>query len=225
MARTLVFDPLGTVLDLGALEGEFQRLLGDADAESDWWRSLQRHAAEAARAEAAPSFEALAERALEEVAEQRGCPLTPKDKDTLVAALGRLPAAPDARESLERLRKAGLRLLSLSATDAAQAETQLRRAGLLDAFDGVLAATGARGSLASPAVYREAAESLGLSPADLRLVSAEPAAVRGATSSGCAAALLGREEAGVAGADVTAADLATLAERIVATELGANFPG
>ena len=228
MARTLVFDPYDTLLDLSALDPYFQRSFGTREARHEWWMALLQAALVDSLTGSFRDLPALADAALEVVAARRGIVLG-EHKQEILSALTRLPPHKDARASLQKLRDSGFRLAALSNERRELAEAQLAHAGLLDFFDTVISAAEANRMKPAAEPYRFAAERLGQPPEELRLVVAEGWDARGALSSGCQAALLERHgmvpDPGGERPDIVASDLETLAERIVEVEMGPSFPG
>ena len=134
----------------------------------------------------------------------------------------RLPPHPEIRQSLERLRGAGLRLATLTNSTAEVGEAQLVNAGLRDLFELALSADAVRRLKPAPQPYRMAAERLGVEPGDVRLVAAHAWDVAGALRAGCATAFVARPgkvlDPLVPRPDIVGADLREVADRILADE-------
>jgi 2-haloacid dehalogenase len=120
------------------------------------------------------------------------------------------------------LRAAGLRLAALTNSTEQVARAQLEHAGLIDAFELVLSADAVRRLKPAPEPYRMAAERMGVTAGEVRLVAAHAWDVAGATRAGCAAAFVARPgkvlDPLVEPPDVTGGDLAEVADRIIATD-------
>ena len=222
MARVIVFDVNETLLDLRALDPVFARLFGDAGARLEWFNQLLQSALVATVTDAYRDFGAIGMAALEMVATRRGRELTDDDRQALRDGMRSLPPHPEVRESLERLRDAGLTLATLTNSTAEVGEAQLTNAGLRDLFTQALSADEVKRLKPAPEPYRLAAQRLGVSIGDVRLVAAHAWDVAGALHAGCAAAFVARTgkvlDPLAPVPDIVGADLREVADRILAVE-------
>lgn len=97
-----------------------------------------------------------------------------------------LDPRPGAESALRALRNRGLRLMALSNGALAATRSLLDRAGFAAMFDEVVSIDEVGQPKPCGAVYRYAAERLGLAPARLALVSAHPWDLAGAAAAGLA---------------------------------------
>jgi len=169
MARVIVFDVNETLLDLAALDPAFARIFGDAMARREWFTQVLQSALTATVTDAYSDFGAIGMAALAMTAARRGIALTDADRQAIREEMQRLPAHPEVRESLERLRAGGLRLAALTNSTAAIGEAQLANAGLRACFERVLSADTVRRLKPAPAPYLMAAERLGVPVGQVRL--------------------------------------------------------
>ncbi len=224
MARVCVFDVNETLLDLGALDPHFVRVFGDAAARQAWFSQLLQSALVATVTDAYADFAAIGGAALEMTAARRGVELSERDRRDILGGMRELPPHPEARESLERLRDAGLRLAALTNSPPQVAEAQLTNAGLRDLFEQALSADAVRRLKPAPEPYRMAAERLGVPIGQIRLVAAHAWDVAGAQRAGCAAAFVARPgqvlDPLVERPDVVGDDLRAVATSILERELG-----
>ncbi len=222
MARVIVFDVNETLLDLAALEPAFARIFGDAMARREWFTQVLQSALTATVTDAYSDFGAIGMAALAMTAARRGIALTDADRQAIREGMQRLPAHPEVRESLERLRAGGLRLAALTNSTAAVGEAQLANAGLRECFERVLSADTVRRLKPAPAPYLMAAERLGVPVGEVRLVAAHAWDVAGAQRAGCAAAFVARPgqvlDPLAPVPDIVGVDLRDVAERILAVE-------
>src|ERR671916_408225 len=135
MARVCLFDVNETLLDLGALDPHFEKAFGDAGVRRLWFSQVLQSAL---------------------VATVTG---VYSDFGSVGAAAGP-PPHPEVRESLERLRDAGLRLATLTNNTRQVAEAQMESSGLRGYFEQILSADAVRRLKPAPEPYRMAAESL-----------------------------------------------------------------
>ena len=114
MPRVILFDVNETLLDLRALNPQFEQIFGDTNATSQWFSQLLRSALVATITGAYHDFEKLSGDALDMVAMRRGVALATNDRSRVLDGMRRLPPHPEVTECLNTLRSAGLRLATLT---------------------------------------------------------------------------------------------------------------
>jgi 2-haloacid dehalogenase len=175
--RALVFDVFGTVVDWrsGVLAE-----MGDVAARTgvradwpavvdDWRRAYAPSLLEARRAPTWRDLDVLHGASLDAVLARHGVALPASERAALVRSWRRLPAWPDARPGLERLRRTHV-TATLSNGHVALLVDLLRSTDLR--FDAVLSAQLAGSYKPDPVVYTTAAELLGVRPQQLGMVAA-----------------------------------------------------
>jgi 2-haloacid dehalogenase len=219
MKRVLVFDVNETLLDMSALDPHFQRAFGDAALRVEWFQTMLQSAFLTTIAGPYKPFGEHFRAALAITALRRNLRIDPEDERAILAGVRTLPAHPDAKPALERLRSAGFRLAALTNSTAEVEEAQLRNAGLADLFDKALSAdTGKRLKPAAEA-YTNAARELGVKVGEMRMIAAHAWDVHGAVRAGCAAAFV--ERPGVLWnpllerPDIVGPDLEEIARRVI----------
>src|SRR5215218_3105452 len=140
MAPVCVFDVNETLLDLTALDGQFQRLFGDPGMRVSWFGQLLQSAMVATITDRYTDFGTVGRAALEMTAARLGVELSEEDREAVVGGMTRLPAHPEVPDALRRLGEGGLRLAALTNSTERVARAQLEHAGLIDAFEAVLSA-------------------------------------------------------------------------------------
>jgi 2-haloacid dehalogenase len=224
MDRVQVFDVNETLLDLAALDPLFERAFGDAGMRRVWFAQMIQSALVATVTGAYRPFGEIGLAALAMTAEQAGVELRDPDRDAIAAGMRRLPAHPEVPAALERLQRDGLRLAALTNSTEEVARAQLEHAGVLDRFAQVLSADTVKRLKPAPEPYRLAAERLGVPVGQVRLVAAHAWDIAGAARAGCATAFVARPgkvlDPLVEAPDVIGADLAEVADRIIATDGG-----
>ena len=223
MPRVIVFDVMGTLLDVRALDPHFERFFGDAAVRKEWFRQTIQMAMTAALTNAYEDFGVQADTGLEMTARHYKVSLLGEEKNLILSTLGRLRPYPEVVKSLARLRDAGLRLATLTNSTVQAVEAQLGYAGLRDYFEQVISADEIQCFKPAPEVYHLAAERLDVGPEQLRIVTAHDWDVTGALRAGCAAAFVARPDQILnpfgPQPDVRATDLSEIAEKILAVEL------
>ena len=222
MRRVQVFDVNETLLDLAAMDPHFQRIFGDAGVRVTWFNQMIQSALVATVTGVYHQFGAHAMAALEMTASQAGVELADDDKKAVAAQMRQLPAHAEVADAVRRLRDAGLRLAALTNSTEEVAREQLEHAGLIDAFELVLSADTAGRLKPAPEPYRMAAERLGVTVDQVRLIAAHAWDVAGAARAGCATAFVARPgkvpNPLVARPEIVGADLAEVADAILAVD-------
>jgi 2-haloacid dehalogenase len=224
MSRVCVFDVNETLLDLGVLDPHFERAFDNAGVRRAWFLQLLQSALVATLTGVYSDFGTIGGAALEMVAEREGVDLSGEDRQKILAGMRGLPPHPEVAESLDRLRKAGLRLATLTNSTKQVAEAQMENSGLRDYFEQILSADDVKRLKPAPEPYHMAAESLGVEVGEVRLVAAHAWDVAGALRAGCAAAFVARPgmvlDPLVERPDVVGADLREIADHILKIERG-----
>ena len=220
MAPVCVFDVNETLLDLAALDGEFERVFGDGGVRVAWFGQFLQSAMVSTITGNYTDFGSVGRAALEMTAARLGVELSDDDREAVVGGMTRLPAHPEVPGALRRLGEGGLRLAALTNSTERVARAQLEHAGLVEAFEAVLSADAVRRLKPAPEPYRMAADRLGVEPAEVLLVAAHAWDVAGALAAGCQAAFVARPgkvlDPLADRPELVVADLDELADRLVA---------
>ena len=223
MSRVIVFDLMGTLLDLQALDAYFERFFDNAAIRKEWFAQTLQLSMAALLTNAYEDFGVQADTALEITARRYKVSMLGEEKNLILGTLRKLRAYPDVSKSLQRLREAGLRLAVLTNSTAPAVEAQLAHAGLQEHFEQLISADEIHCFKPAPEVYHLAARRLGVEPDQIRLVSAYDWDVTGALRAGCAGAFVGRPGQVMnpfgPQPDVKDADLSVVVNKILQTEL------
>lgn len=192
MPRHIVFDVNETLLDLAALDPHFERAFGDAGGRHAWFAEMLRSAFIATITNTYTDFGTLGRAALEMTATRQGIILSEEDQTAILGGMRTLLPHPEVPDALQRLHDAGLRLAALTNSTKEVADAQLHHAGLHPLFEQVLSVEEAHRLKPAPEVYHMAAERLGVSAAQLRLVAAHDWDITGAMRAGWAGAFVAR---------------------------------
>jgi 2-haloacid dehalogenase len=225
MSRVCVFDVNETLLDLQALDPQFERIFGNAELRRAWFAQFLQSALVATVTNVYTDFGSIGIAALEMIAARQKIVLTEGDRESIRDGMLHLPPHPEVEESLARLRQAGLRLVALTNSTAQVAQAQLTNAGLSSYFEQILSADAVRRLKPAPEPYHMAAQRLGIPISEVRLVAAHSWDIAGALRAGCVAAFVARPgmvlDPLVEKPDVIGADLREVAARILERELAA----
>ncbi len=222
MPRVIVFDVNETLLDLRALDPEFQRVFGDVSVRTQWFGQFLQSALVTIATHSYVAFGTIGDAALEMTATRRGVTLSAEDRAKILGGIRTLPPHPEVRDALARLKNAGLRLATLTNSTAQVAEAQMQNSGLAEFFERILSADEVKHLKPAPEPYRMAAEKLGVSVEEVRLVAAHAWDVAGALRAGCAAAFVARPgmvlDPLAPQPDILGEDLREVAEQILRVE-------
>jgi 2-haloacid dehalogenase len=182
--KVLVFDLMGTILDVSALDPLFRQYFGSSHLRREWFsEALKTAFAITASGEYVP-FSDITESALKEMEERYDRRLSWLTRRRILKSMRSLPSFPDVEPALRRLRSQRVRLAILTNSGKSAAQEALKDAGLERYFEAVLSADQAKRLKPAPEPYRMAAKKLGLKPKQLMLVAAHAWDVSGATRAG-----------------------------------------
>jgi len=190
--QILVLDVNETMLDIHALEPHFARAFGDGPILREWFSTLLLYSNAVSLAGPYSDFGAIGGAALDMLAEARGVQVTSADRDRILAGMRTLPAHPDVRPGLLRLRSEGFRMVTLTNSAPAAVEQQLKNAGLTDLFEGSFSVDAVKRFKPAPEPYRQVARELNVAIGDLRMVAAHAWDILGALQAGCRGAFIAR---------------------------------
>ena len=190
--RVLVFDVNETLLDLNALRPHFEGIFGDAGITDRWFALVLRTAMTLTIIGEYMDFAQVGGEALEMVARSRGVTLSAEQKAAIAKGMRTLPPHPEVPAALARLKEAGFRLAALTNSPPDQAVAQLSHAGLAPLFEQILSVDGTGCFKPHRIVYEFAAEQLGVSTQEMRMVAAHDWDIAGAMAAGCAGAFIAR---------------------------------
>ncbi|OYN77485.1 haloacid dehalogenase type II [Mycolicibacterium sphagni] len=222
MAGVLAFDVNETLLDLRALDPLFTDLFGDAGLRPQWFATMLQLSFVGGLTGQYVDFSTAQRAALRMVAARSGRDITTGSIETVLDAMRRLPAHPDVKPALTRLRDAGERPIALTNSVLDVARAQLSNAGLTDLFEDIFSADEVRALKPFAAPYLMVAERCGVDIDELWMVAAHDWDVSGAMGAGAQAAFVARgggvpsplgSQPAVVGADLTEVVDALLTDR------------
>ena len=222
MPRVLAFDVNETLLDLSALDGLFEDAFGDAALRPQWFAQMLQLAFVGAITDRYVDFTSAQRAALAMIAQRRGSDLPETTTAAIVDGMRHLPPHPDVPDALRRLAGAGFTLATITNSPLDVACDQVRNAGLEEHFTAILSADEVRALKPRREAYALVARTFDVPPAAVRLVAAHAWDVAGAHAAGCAGAFVARPGMVLSPLwerpDVVGADLAEVAERILALD-------
>jgi 2-haloacid dehalogenase len=192
VTEAVVFDVMGTVFDLSPLRERLAKAGAPKGALEAWFGRMLHAAATLTLVGDFRPFREIASSTLGSVLEQLGG--DPGRRDEVLGGLGELDPYPDAAEAFARLRKAGVRIATLTNGGEEHTRGLLARAQLADAVELVITVDEVQAYKPHAAPYRHAASRLGLPLDRITLVAAHGWDVIGARSAGMDAVWVERLE-------------------------------
>ena len=222
MNKIIVFDVNETLLDLKALDPQFEQVFGDAAVRKTWFGQVLRNSLVATITGQYADFGKIAGAALDMTAQLQNVTLGDEDRSTIMGGIRSLPPHDDVVPGLEKLKSAGLRLVTLTNSPPQVVETQLQNANLAGYFEKSFSVDAIKKFKPDADVYKMTAKELGISTDQIRLVAAHDWDVAGAILAGCAAAFIARPghvlNPIMPEPDIFGKDLIEVAEKIIAAD-------
>jgi 2-haloacid dehalogenase len=223
---TLVFDVNETLIDFESMNGLFERIFGDKRVLREWLGHLIMYSMTITLSGLYKDYFSLGQGLLEMVGTIHGVSVKPSDVDELRTEMMTMPAHPDVAEGLKRLKKAGLRMVTLTNSPPnPNGKSPLEQAGLADFFERQFSIETVRAYKPAQQVYHLVAQELEAPPSSCCMVAAHVWDTIGAQSAGFSAALVTRPGnallpvRGLPQPNFVAADLPTLAEQLSAIRI------
>ena len=223
MKPVIVFDMNETLLDMSALDATFGRIFRHpqpSELRKRWFEQVLQLFLTATVIGRYRPFDKLTQDALQMLALQQRREASAEDRTALKEALAKIPAYPDVRPGLERLKAAGFVVTTLTNSTEKGAEKLLEQAGLRPLFDHVLSVDDVECYKPARQAYEYAAKELDVKPGELLLVAAHSWDIAGALAAGCRAAFIERPEKVMnpegPQPEISARDVRDFAEQLVA---------
>lgn len=190
--EVIAFDVNETLLDLSVLDHPFEESLGRAALRRQWFAQMLQLAFIGGLTGRYVDFASAQRDAYLMIAAAAGVPATAEDAAAMAERMRTLPAHPEVREALTRLRPSPLTIVALGNSAHDVIEEQLTGAGLRDHFDAVYSADTVKALKPAARPYRFVAERCGVGIGEVRLVAAHHWDISGALAAGCRAAFVHR---------------------------------
>lgn len=220
MARrpsAVAFDVVETLMSIQPLAARFEQVGQPASALQAWFTRMLLYGVGLSAAGDYVPFPEVAAEALRAVGGYR---LSDEQVEHVLAGFADLPAHADAEPAMRRLRDAGVRVICLSNGGADATSAFLRRTGLADYVEHVVSAAEVKTWKPPARVYHHALDVLGLQAEDVAMVAVHAwdchGAKRAGLTTGWAGRLEGRYGRLFAPPDVVGADLAEVADGLLA---------
>lgn len=215
----VAFDIIDTVFPLEPLRQPIVALGLPPGALETWFAIALRDAfALSAAGDFAP-FPAVLQSALDDVLAQQGASAPDAARQALLQQVKQLPPRPDAREALETLHRAGMRIVAISNGPRASTQSLLQGGGLADLVDPVLSVDDIRIFKPRQEVYQHVARTVEVEAGSIALVAVHAWDLNGAKAAGFTTAFLAGKRPFpplMRQPDVEAPSLAAVARKLIA---------
>jgi 2-haloacid dehalogenase len=215
----IVFDVNETLLDLESLAPTFERIFGERSILRLWFAELVLYSEALTLAGIYVPFTDIGGAVLKMVATTCGISIKEADRAELTEKFASMPPYPEVPGALRKLRHAGFRLFTLTNNTAEISGLQLKRAGLLDAFERRFSVDDVRRHKPAPEVYAAVARTMQTKPSQICLVACHTWDTLGAVAAGWEAALIFRPGNALLDVgpqpQVTGADLDEVADKLI----------
>jgi 2-haloacid dehalogenase len=216
----IVFDVNETLLDLETMVPTFERIFGDKLAMRLWFANLILYSAALTVADAYVPFTEIGGAVMKMLADMRGIKVGDADRRELTEKFSTMPPHREVPAALQKLRRAGFRLFTLTDNLLEVQERQLAHGGIIDLFEQRFSADGVRRHKPAPETYGYVEKQLGAKPAELCLIACHTWDTLGAVAAGWEAALIKRPWNDVLGVGpqphIVGKDLNDVADQLIA---------
>jgi 2-haloacid dehalogenase len=216
----IVFDVNETLLDLTTMEPTFERIFGDKGAMRLWFANLILYSSALTVAGCYVPFTDIGSAVMKMLADTRGIRIAEADRKELVEKFSTMPPHPEVPAALQKLRKAGFRLFTLTDNLLEVQTRQLEQGGIASLFERRFSADAVKHHKPSPHAYAYVQKELGVEPSQLCLIACHTWDTLGAVAAGWQAALIRRVGNDVLGVgpqpQIVGADLHDVADQLIA---------
>src|SRR6266511_2743701 len=223
----IVFDVNETLLDLETMEPTFERIFGEKSAMRLWFADLILYSAALTVAGCYVPFTDIGSAVMKMLADTRGIRINEADKKELVEKLSTMPPHPEVPAALQKLRRAGYRLFTLTDNLLEVQTRQLEHGGIVGFFERRFSADGVKHHKPWRHAYAYVERELGVEPSQLCLIACHTWDTLGAVAAGWEAALIKRVGNDVLGVgpqpQIVGGDLDEVADQLIARHKGIEF--
>lgn len=196
MPSVIVFDVNETLSDMSPMKTRFVEVGAPASLAGAWFAALLRDGFALAAAGGAAKFSVIGSYLAREMLREIALTRSLDDAVThIMAGFTELNLHPDIADGIRALKRAGVRLVTLSNGSAEVARTLLARADLANEFDALLTVEDAVAWKPVPSAYHYAADACGVPSADILLIAVHPWDIHGAAQAGLRTGWLNRADA------------------------------
>jgi 2-haloacid dehalogenase len=222
----IVFDVNETLLDLETMTPTFERIFDDKAAMRLWFSNFILYLAALTVVGHYVPFTDIGAAAMKMLADTRGIVIKDTDKKALTEKFSTMPAHPEVPAALDKLRRAGFRLFTLTDNLLEVQSRQLEHAGIVAAFERRFSEDGVKLHKPARAAYAYVEKELKVPPSELCLVACHTWDTLGAVAAGWEAALIRRVGNDVLSVgpqpNIVGDDLDDVADQLIARHVAAR---
>ncbi|MDO6596286.1 haloacid dehalogenase type II [Oceanihabitans sp. 2_MG-2023] len=180
--KVLFFDVNETLLDLTAMKESVGKVLGNrSDLLPLWFTTMLQYSLVTTVGRQYNDFGVIGAAALQMVAANHNITLSEEEgKQAILGPIRSLPAHPEVKAALQKLKNAGYKLVSFTNSSNKGVQTQFENAGLIDFFDERLSIEDIGKFKPHTDAYDWAARKMGVSPSECLLIAAHGWDIAGA---------------------------------------------
>ncbi len=190
--QVLLFDVNETLLDLAPVKQSINDLLLDESSATLWFSTMLHHSLVMTVSGRYTDLMEIGAAVLQMLARNRDIALKADDAKEVLGGMRSLSPHPDVVPALERLKRGGYRLATLTNSSKAGVKAQLEHAALAGFFEQQLSVETPQLFKPHRSVYEWAAREMNAAPAECMLVAAHGWDVAGAKWAGLQAAFIAR---------------------------------
>lgn len=226
--KVIFFDVNETLLDLTAMKDSVGKILNNRkDLLPLWFTTMLQYSLVSTVGNQYNDFGVIGAAALQMVASNHGITLSETEaKEAILGPIRSLPAHPEVKASLKKLKDAGYILVSFTNSSNKGVETQFKNSGLLDYFDKRLSVEDIGKFKPHADSYRWAARQMKIKPEECLLVAAHGWDIAGALWANWRGAFISRPGAQLYPLadkpEIIAKDLALITEQLIALKYNNN---
>ncbi|MEV4509317.1 haloacid dehalogenase type II [Dactylosporangium sp. NPDC049525] len=220
--KVLVFDVNETLIDFESMNPLFEKIFGDARVMREWLGHLIMYSMTTTLSGLWEGYFTLGQGLLKMVGDVHGVQVSDDDVEDIRQAMLTMPAHPDVRQGLTKLKDADFRLVTLTNSPANPGgQSPLEHAGLAPFFERQFTVETVRAYKPAPLTYHQVAQELAVPPSSCCMVACHVWDTMGAQSAGFRSALITRPGnaplpvASLPQPDFVAPDLPGLADQLV----------
>ncbi|AUC75342.1 haloacid dehalogenase type II [Olleya sp. Bg11-27] len=220
--KVLFFDVNETLLDLTVMKDSVGKALGGrSDLLPLWFTTMLQYSLVSTVGNQYNDFGIIGAAALQMVASNNGITLTETEaKDSILGPIRSLPAHPEVKASLQKLKDAGYKLVSFTNSSNKGVETQFKNSGLLDYFDERLSVEDIGKFKPHADAYIWASRKMNIKPEECLLIAAHGWDIAGALWANWRGAFISRPGAQLyplaEKPEIIASDLAIITDKLIA---------
>jgi len=216
----IVFDVNETLLDLATMEPTFERIFCDKGAMRLWFVNLILYSSALTVAGCYVPLTDIGSAVMKMIADTRRIKINDADRKELVEKFSTMPPYPEVPAALQKLRRAGFRLFTLTDNLHEVQTRQLEHGDIADLFERRFSADEVKHHKPSRQAYAHVEKELGVKPSQLCLIACHKWDTLGAVAAGWEAALIKRVGNDILGVGpqprIVGSDLDDVANQLIA---------